>query len=442
MLIRILLETLRRHPRRAGAAVLAVAVGAALATGLLGVSLDVTERMARELRSYGANIMVTPRAAGLQLEIGGITISPPASGARIDENGLAMLKTIFWRHNIVGFAPFLSAVVEVGDARAIVTGTWFDKPVTLPEGVAVRTGFAVEEETTEPDVFRFGVKDITSWWRVEGEWVDDGDAQMAMVGASVADRLGLRRGQTFTVRYDDQERSLRVVGLIHTGGDEEEQIYVPLPTVQGLLGIDSGVDKVLVSALVEPDDKLRSDLRGLDPSEMTPEQYETWYCSPVMGAVLTQIEEVLPDTRATPIRRIADAEGAFLSKIGLLMTLLTVTALVAAALAVMTVMTAAVLERRPEIGLMKAIGADDRQVALIFLSQAGLIGLAGGILGYLAGLGVTAVIGRQVFATAVSLPPVVLPVTLVLALGVALAGSALPVRRATRFQPVTLLRGS
>ena len=440
MLARILREALRRHPRRAGTAVLAVGVGTALATGLLGVSLDITERMASELRSYGANILVTPRAAGLQLEIGGITISPPRMSGRIDENELARLKTIFWRHNIVGFAPFVSGVVQVGDDRAVLTGTWFDKPVTLPAGAAVRTEFAREEKTTEAVVFRTGVKAISSWWQVEGEWADDGDPEMAMVGARVARRLGLRPGQTFEVRYGERERMLKVVGLITTGGDEEEQIFVPLIGAQGLLGLDSGVDKVLVSALVEPDDKLRSDLRGLDPSEMTPEQYETWYCSPVMSAVLTQIEEVLPDTRAAPIWRIAEAEGAFLGKIGLLMTLLTVTALVAAALAVMTAMTAAVLERRAEIGLMKAIGADDRQVALIFLSQAALIGLTGGLLGYLAGGWVTTLVARDVFATAVSLPLVVLPITLVLALGVALAGSALPVRRATQFHPVSLLR--
>jgi len=443
MLIRILQEVLRRHPRRVAATVLAVTVGAALAAALLGISLDITDKMARELRSYGANIVVTPKEAGLQLEIGGITISPPAARGAIDENKLVRLKTIFWRHNILGFAPFLSTEVRVGGKRAILTGTWFDKPLTLPKGVTVRTGFAQTEtsNTTETNVFRTGVRAISPWWRVKGQWAGDDDLQMAMVGARTARRLGLRPGQTFTVRREGRERTLQVAGLITTGGDEEDQIFVPLPTAQALLGIKKGADKVLVSALVEPEDKLRPDLRGLDPSEMTPEQYETWYCSPVIGAVTTQIEEVLPGAQAQPVRRIAEAEGSFLSKVGLLMTLLTLTTLAAAALAVMATMTAAVLERRAEIGLMKAIGADGRQVALIFLSQAGLIGLTGGLLGYLAGLGLAAFIGQQVFGSAVSLPPLVLPVTVALALGVALLGSALPVSRAMRFEPAILLGG-
>jgi putative ABC transport system permease protein len=449
MLIRILSEALRRRSRRAIAAILAVTVGTALAAALLSISLEITEKMARELRSYGANILVVPESAGLQLEIGGITITGPEPGTgrpsaargAIDEAELVRLKTIFWRHNIVGFAPFLSAVVEVGDQQVALTGTWFDRALTLPAGLAVRTGFAQREKTSEADVFRTGVKAIAPWWQVKGDWADDEDSSAAIVGAALAQRLGLKVSDVFTVYYAGRPQALRVVGLVSTGGYEEEQIFVPLATAQRLSGLGKGADKVLVSALIQPDDTLRPDLRGLDPSEMTPEQYATWYCSPIMGAVVTQIKEVLPGTEVKPIRQIAEAEGAFLSKIGLLMTLLTATALAASALAVMTTMTAAVLERRAEIGLMKAIGAEGGQIALVFLSEASLIGLAGGLLGYLAGLGLTGFIGRQVFAAAVSSPLIVMPVTLALALGVALAGSALPVRQAMRLAPIVLLRG-
>lgn len=441
MWIRILLGTLRRHPRRVAITALAVAVGAALATALLAISLDITTKMARELRNYGANILVTSRDAGLQVEIGGMTINPPAAQGAIDDNKLTKLKTIFWRHNIVGFAPFLSTVIEIADKRAVLTGTWFDKPLTITRPRTVTTGSAGKKmvKAAGSNEFRTGVRTISPWWQVEGGWVQDDDPNAAIVGTRLADQLALRVDQTFTVRHEDREQTLRVAGLVSTGGDEEEQIFVSLPVVQGLLGLHKGADKVLVSALVEPQENLREDLRGLDPKEMTPEQYETWYCSPIMGAVVKQIEEALPGTKARPIRRIAEAEGAFLNKVGLLMTLLTLTALVAAGLAVMTAMTATVQERRAEIGLMKAVGADDAQVALIFLSQAGLIGIAGGLLGYVAGLGLAIFVGQQVFDATIALPPLVLPVVLVLALGVALTGSALPVRRAMHFNPASLM---
>lgn len=440
MLSRILRETLHRQPRRALAAVLAIAVGATLLTALLGVSVDLTERMARELRSYGANIMVVPKTAGLQLRVGGVTLTPASAQGAIDETNLVLLKTIFWRHNIVGFAPYLSTVAEVEGQQVTVTGTWFDKPLTLPRGMKVRTGFDAEEGTTESNVFRTGVQTIAPWWNVEGAWARDEDPATAVVGARLATRLGLRPGTELTVRRGDRARDLRITGIITTGGDEEDQIFVPLPAAQSLLGLDKGADRVMVSALVEPDSKLRPDLRGLDPSEMTPEQYETWYCSPVLGAVTTQIEEVIPDATARPIRRIAEAEGAFLTQVGLLVAILTAVILVAAALAVMAAMTATVLERRGEIGLMKAIGADPRQVGLIFLTYAGLTGLIGGAVGYAAGLGMAEVIARQVFSTSAAVPPVLLPVVLAITVAVALAGSALPVRRAMRLDPSELLR--
>ncbi|MBI2941381.1 MAG: ABC transporter permease [Chloroflexi bacterium] len=441
MLIRLLGDSLRRRTRRAAVAILAISVGTALAAALLGISLDITEKMAREMRSYGANILATPDSGDVQLEVGGITIRPPAARGGIDETQLVKLKTIFWRNNVVGFAPFLSAIVEVRDQQVALTGTWFDRTLTLPAGASVRTGADTREKAASTSTFRTGVRVIAPWWQVEGKWANDEDPGAAMVGSALARRLGLRVGDAFTAHYAGRPLALRAVGLVSTGGYEDEQIFVGLTTAQGLLGLSRGADKVLVSALVEPDDRLRPDLRGRDPAQMTPEQYATWYCSPIMGAIVTQVKEVLPNADVRPIRQIAEAEGGFLSKVGLLMTLLTATALAASALAVMTAMTASVLERRTEIGLMKAIGADAGQIALVFLSEAGLMGLVGGLLGYVAGLALAAFVGQQVFAAAVSPPPAVLPVSIALALGVALAGSALPVRQAVRLDPVSLLRG-
>jgi putative ABC transport system permease protein len=239
---------------------------------------------------------------------------------------------------------------------------------------------------------------------------------------------------------DQVSARFKILGLVSTGGFEEDQIFVSLPAAQALLNLPRGAERVLISALVEPDEKLRADLRGLDPSEMTPDQYATWYCSPIMAAVVTQIKEVLPEASVGPIRQISEAEAGFLSKIGLLMALLTFAALAGSALAVMTTMTASVMERRGEIGLMKALGADNGQIAAIFLSESTLIGAVGGFAGYLLGLELAQVLSRWVFTASGEVPIVVLPITLLIALGVALLGSALPVRQAMRFDPMLLLR--
>ena len=448
MLMRILKDTLRRRTRRLLATILAIITGASLAAALLGISLDITGQMGRELRAYGSNILASPANGDLRLDAlaGGVPVqisSKVNAGERslLNENDLVKLKTIFWRHNIVGFTPYLTTLTEVDGETRVLIGTWFDKPLTLPKGAAIRTGFATTENTEESGTFRTGVKTTAPWWQVQGEWVQDDDPGSAMVGVKLASQKNWQIGDEFTAQVEDRTIRLRVVGLVSTGGFEDDQIFVALPAAQTLLGLSQGVDRVQISALVEPDSKLRADLRGLDPSEMTPDQYATWYCSPIMGAVITQIKEVLPGADVSPIRQISQAEVDFLSKIGMLMTLLTILALSGSALAVMTAMTASVMERRTEIGLMKAIGADDGQIASIFLSEAALIGLAGGLMGYLLGLGLAQGLARWIFSGGGQVPLIVLPFTLLLAMIVVLIGSALPVRQAIRFDPVLLLRG-
>ncbi|MPN50435.1 hypothetical protein SDC9_198062 [bioreactor metagenome] len=174
---------------------------------------------------------------------------------------------------------------------------------------------------------------------------------------------------------------------------------------------------------------------------MTPKEYERWYCTPYMDSITLQIDEVLKNGQAKPIQQIAQAENKFLAKMNLLMLLVTVMALLAAALGVMTTMTTTVLERRKESGILKAIGVEIQQVALLFLGEAAAIGLVGGIAGYAAGIGLAKFIGQSVFNAQITPDIQVLPLTIGIAIAVALLGSSLPVWRATRIEPVVVLRG-
>lgn len=441
MLLRILGETLGRRKRRVAVAVLAVVVGSSLAAALLTLSSDVADKVGRELKAYGANLLVTPRSEGLGLEMGETALA--GGQTYLDETELVKLKTLFWRNNVVGFAPYLSVMVAAGQAgeRVVLTGTWFDKELSLPAGTRVRSTFSGGGALAEADRFRAGVKGISPWWKVQGAWVAEGDLEGALVGSSLAERLRLSVGDRLEVRYGESVRRLRVEGILATGGLEENQVFVNLPVAQGLLGLEKGASRVLVSALVTPKEKMPESLRSKKPEEMTPQEYETWYCTPLLESIALQIEEAIPNAQARAIRQISEAEGSFVARIELLIALVTGVALVASALAVMTTMTTTVLERRGEIGLMKAIGADNGQVATLFLVEAAILGLVGGGLGYLAGVQLASFIGAGVFGSSVAANLMVLPVTLLLALGVALAGSALPVRNAVRIQPAVLLKG-
>lgn len=410
---------------------------------LLTVSASTMEKMGQELRAYGANIAVTPRSERVEIDVGGATYSPPAGASYIDERDLVKLKTIFWRNNILGFAPFLSIPVKVGDKgqSAAFTGAWFEKEVSLASGSVIRTAFAEETTIRENISLKTGVKSVFTWWQVDGSWPKDDDREMVLVGASLARRLQAKVGDTLPIEYEGKPYNFRVAGLVSTGGFEDDHIIASLPLVQGLMGLPYGVNRVMVSAMVQPEEKLAPEIRNKKPEEMTPREYEIWYCSPILEAVNKQIEEAIPGSQARAIRQIAEAEGAFLIKMEGLIVLITLFALAISILGVMATLHTTILERRSEIGLMKALGAQNSQIATLFLSEAAALGIVGGILGYFLGNALARFIGERVFSSVISPTPILFPLALVLALIISLLGSGLPVWQAIKIDPIKLMKG-
>ena len=149
MFFRIVSDSFARKPRRKVLTAAALALGMAVATATLEVALDVGDRLAHEFRSLGANLLVTPATDTLPLEIGGVDYRPVDAGAYLPEGDLGKLKTIFWRNNIVGFAPFLDVPVEIArqaarpreTSRETLIGTWYSHTVDVPDGSKFVTGF-------------------------------------------------------------------------------------------------------------------------------------------------------------------------------------------------------------------------------------------------------------------------------------------------------------
>ena len=444
MTFRLLRETLWHRKKRVGLVLLAITVGASLTTALLSVSTNIADKMAQELRSYGANIAVTPHSEQIEINVGGVVYSPPTGANYIDERELVKLKTIFWRNNILGFVPSLSTQVRVGENRLPValTGTWFDKEVKLAAGTAIRTAFEEETIIREDISLRTGAKSIFSWWQVTGNWPGDADQESVLVGTSLAQRLQIQVGDTLSLEHEEHRSAVKVVGLVSAGSFEDDQIIASLPLVQKLVGIPYGASRVMVSAMVQPTEKLAPEIRNKKTEEMTPREYEIWYCSPIVEAVAKQIEEVIPGSQARPIRQIAEAEGAFLVKIEWLIALITLVALTVSVIGVMATLHTAILERRAEIGLMKALGAQRTQVATLFILEAGTLGMFGGILGYWGGSFLATLIGRQVFNSVIVPDSSVLLLAMTLALVISLLGSGVPVWQATRVAPIKLMKGN
>src|SRR5579871_6394845 len=128
MFARLVYESFRRQQRRKLMAGIAVTLGVSVATAMIAVATDIGDKINRELRNYGANLVVYPQADSLDVEIGGVNLKPPSDGAYLDEAALPGIHGIFWRHNIVGFAPMLPVSVTLeGGAHAELVGTYFAK---------------------------------------------------------------------------------------------------------------------------------------------------------------------------------------------------------------------------------------------------------------------------------------------------------------------------
>ena len=435
MFLRIVTESFARTPRRKLLTGAALAMGMAVATATLTIALNVGDRLSAEFRTLGANLLVTPKADTLPLQVGGVDYRPVNAGAYLPVDELPKLKAegFFWRNNIKGFAPFLDVPLDVTDLAnregpagkgSLVTliGTWVHHRLEIGNGESFETGVAF----TNP------------WWRIKngGRWFEE-DADGCVVGESFALRAHINVGDTIVTRNDGEAPQLRVTGVLSSGGAEDDAILAPLFIAQKLAGEPGKFRRLMVSAVVKPDDALGR----RDPATLTPDQYERWYCSAYIGSIATRIEGTLPGVEARPIRQIAEGEGKILGRISALLWVVTLAALIAAGLAVGATAATSVLERQKEVGLMKALGASNVLVGTFFLGEQILLALIGGGLGYSGGVFLARWLSLSVFGVTSPARVVLLPVTLGLAILISVIGSLIPLRRASRFEPAPILRG-
>jgi putative ABC transport system permease protein len=428
MFFRLLLESFRRQKRRKGVALLAIALGMSIATAMIAVGAGIGDKISAELRTTGANLLVTPIEDTLDVKIGGMDLKPASEGAFIHESDLPKIKGTFWGHNILGFAPILNASAtfqhDGQTFNAELIGTYFAQP------------YSYGKET-----FSTGVRTVSPWWKVDGAWPLDypisateiTQPAQVLVGRKLAEESGLKVGDEIAIKNE----KLAITGILDTGGSEDHAVVGSLHLVQQILGQPDAVRRVLVSALTKPEDAFAR----RDPDRLSPADRDRWYCSPYANSIAFQIREVLPNTRVEQIRQVEQNQGKILEHVSGMMLLLTLAALLASALAVSAAMAATILERRNEVGLMKSLGASNAAVASLFLTEAGVMALVGGFIGFFVGAAVAHRIGQSIFGSSIVVHPVILAVVICAALIVTFVGSAGAVRKAMSFDPAMVLRG-
>ncbi len=402
---------------------LTVALGVSLAAAMLNVMFDVGDKVNQELKAFGANITVAPKNASLLNDVYGVG-SDSGHKEYLNEEDLGKIKTIFWTNNIVAFTPMLNGTVSVNGQNVNLTGTWFNYHMTLPTG----------------DAFDTGVEEMKSWWQIDGDWPKDNTNQV-LVGQKLAESLQVKTGDTLSYRRADGTQGQFVIaGIVSGGGNEDNAILASLPVVQQALNLKGKVSEIEVSAITTPENDLARKAAA-NPERLSQAEREIWYCTAYVSSIAFQIEEVVNNSSARPVRQIAESEGKILDKTQLLMLLITVLSLISAALGVSNLVSANVMERSPEIGLMKALGAKNYEVILMILTETLIAGILGGIVGYFIGMGFAQVIGYTVFGSAIANNIIVVPIVGALMVAVILLGSVPAIRTLLSLQPASVLHG-
>jgi putative ABC transport system permease protein len=401
VLARLLLGSLRARRSRVLLSLLAVTLGTGVATALATLALQVGDDLARTLRAAGPNFVLRPEGAAWRPDAGGDTRVARA-GVALPERAVAAMKSTFWRHNVLEAAPELDVSLRAGGQSIEATGTWFVCDVKCEDGN-----------------WHTGLASLHPMWHVLGAWPAE-TAQAIALGSALARRLHARVGQP----------------LVEAGGLEDRRAWLPLPLAQRLAQRPGEVDRVAISALVLPESHAVAPDAHRDPSG-----FERYMCTSYPANVARDLALALPGTEVIPMTELVAGEAAVVRRLNLLMLLLAAAALTASTLGLLSTTTATVVERAREFGLMRALGATSGQLALLLLAETLLVSLAGGGFGWLAGTGAAAAIRGSAFAAPVAAQPLLLPAALLVAAGIAVAGTLAPLRVALRLDPVEVLRG-
>lgn len=365
-------------------------VGAALCSLLLNLYGGVNRGMTQSFSSFGANAVLAPRqTAAVHGALAGVMPEPGGPGGV--EGRFPQLEPL----------PVLYSVTRLQNAVP-------DPRMPAGEQVlAVGTHLA-------------GLLRMNSNWRVSRASGTLGDAD-CLVGVHLAAEMGFHTGSRILLHSLSPERSnaapaaFKVAGIVSTGASADDQVFVPLGALQQLDGLTGKVSLVELRA-------------PGDASEIE--------------ASLGQLATAFPELDVRPVRQIVYAEGKVLSTIRHLTLALTALILAIIFLCVAATMSAIVLERRKDVAVMKALGASDGLVMKLFMSEAALLGFAGGLIGFFAGAWLARPLAVRLFA--VDLAPTwwVLPAVLVSSTILAVIATMFPVRVVRGIQPAVTLKGA
>nr|WP_235816001.1 ABC transporter permease [Bifidobacterium lemurum] len=404
MFFTMLFGAVFRRRSRALMAVVASLVGAATLFCLAAICLTVPQQMNEEMRSYGANLIVTSQS-GLDDET--------VRSIEDEVNDVAEARAATYRYETVRInsAPYVLAGIDVSEVQALnrhwsVDGSWpSEGNVLVGTDVAEAMGLEVGSTIT------IGYRDTDNSDNSDGATDGDADSDADADSDSVSGQM--RDGRVSTDILETDGVDYRVAGILDTGGSEDEIVYAVASDVAALAG-ERGPDVIEFS------------------SSAGDEQ--------LSALVSTLNSDTALGVSAQQVTKMTASNQRIIAMLQTLFWIVSLVVLVLTLVGVSTTMSSIVSQRRNEIGLRKALGASSASVAVEFFVESALYGLIGGLVGMGLGYALARVLCENVFERTLAFNGLLGLASVLLSMVLAVVASVSPVRRATRIDPAVVLR--
>lgn len=371
-IIKALLSSLIRRRSRILVALLGTAIGATVLLGMLTLCYDIPRQMAKEFRSYGANVI----------------FMPSGSMATLDLQEVNLATHLIPSKQLVGVTPFRYTAIRSNVVPYTLVGTDFQQ-----------------------------ITQTSPYWLVEGQFPIQDDE--IMIGTDVANYAHLAIGDTMPIagkanNNDNFEQTFKITGIVKTGKAEDNFIFVKFSKLETLLKENKQAEVIELS---------------ISASQSELQSY------------INNIKHEYPSIEPHLIKWVTQSETQVLGKLASLLYLVTSVVLILTMICVATTMMTVVIERRKEIGLKKALGAENNRIAKEFLAESVILGFIGGAIGSIFGVLFAQVISSEVFGRAIVFEFYLIPCTILISMIVTVIACLIPVKRAVKVEPALVLRG-
>jgi putative ABC transport system permease protein len=379
----ISINNLRRRKSKVFFLILGLTIGITTVVTLLSITRMMNEDISNKLDEFGANILIIPRSDDLSLSYGGLNIGGVSVEAQaLKDSDVPKIRQIEVRENISTVSPKLIGVVEIDGKKNLLTGVLFQEEIRLKK-----------------------------WWKVHGEIPKSRDE--ILLGNEVAVKLFKSAGDRLTLNG----KTARISGILdETGSQDDFLIFGDLAFVQEILKKPGALSLIEVSA----------------------------FCiSCPIEEIVSQISRVLPHAKVTAIKQTLQTKMEALGHFKKLSIALSIIVLLIGGLIVFTNMMASVNERKREIGIFRAIGFRKSHIIRIIFLEAFVVGLIGGVTGYLIGIGVSYILGpilTGIKGGGVFIDPVLAMGVVCLSITVGILSSIYPAIHASKMDPTIALR--